>query len=185
MRKLHWKTVESLGLRLLLKMAKEMTLEKVTRRLDGAFKIFVVTYTFPSNLHVWQSSSTWVRICLRLVFSTILYNLNTVVFPKHWTKKMYVYWKSLGNIIVCHEPVTDPRSMPIHVQSLCTGQRITKEMFTGNAGVKFCSLQPVKWLCQFAELKSKENNYFSAINTDSRKAIVVLTTVIIYKFSQT
>ena len=50
---------------------------------------------------------------------------------------MYIYWNSLGNIIVCHEPVTDPRLVAIHVQALCTGQRLTKEMFTGNAGVKF------------------------------------------------
>ena len=30
-----------------------------------------------------------------------------------------------------------PRLVAIHVQALCTGQRITKETFTGNAGVKF------------------------------------------------
>lgn len=39
-------------------------------------------------------------------------------------------------IIVCHEPVTDPRMVAIDVQALCTGHRITKEMFKGNKGVK-------------------------------------------------
>ena len=56
-RKLNWQTVESFGLHLGLKMAKEVILsekkKKATRRLEEA----TLTNTFKCNLHIYACST--------------------------------------------------------------------------------------------------------------------------------
>ena len=78
-------------------------------------------------------------------------------FPHHWLphpdiSEFLVEWKAPT---VCYEPATDPWlvAMAVIVQTLCTGQRITKEMFTGNAVKLLLFTTTRKMALPFSELK--------------------------------